>query len=136
MSLGVVRQTPAGREIQQACCHPRLFITPTMVRFRPLLRMLVRLFRGRQSLLLENLAASTTVALSVDILASLDPSDKLFWAIARRVWSASNSSSSRPKPSSAGIGWFFYVLALISRVRGRLEVRRRRRFGIDLPHGR
>jgi hypothetical protein len=51
--------------------------------------MLIRLFRGRQSLLLENLA------LRQQLIAlkrrrprpSPGPFDKLFWVIARRVWS-------------------------------------------------
>src|SRR5258708_7041743 len=52
--------------------------------------MLVRLFRRRRSLLLENLALrQQLVALKRRHLRpSLDLFDKLFWVIARRVWSA------------------------------------------------
>jgi putative transposase len=52
--------------------------------------MLVRLFRERRSLLLENLALrQQLVALKRrDPRPSLGPFDKLFWVIARRVWSA------------------------------------------------
>src|SRR6202023_3248830 len=51
--------------------------------------MLVRLFRGRQSLLLENLALrQQLVALKRrHPRPSLGLFDKLFWVIARRVWS-------------------------------------------------
>ncbi len=52
--------------------------------------MLDRLFRGRQSLLLENLALRQQL-LTLKRLhprPSLGPFDKLFWVIARRVWSA------------------------------------------------
>jgi hypothetical protein len=52
--------------------------------------MLVRLFRERRSLLLENLALrQQLVALKRrHPRPSLEPFDKLFWVIARRVWSA------------------------------------------------
>src|SRR5260370_10404490 len=52
--------------------------------------MLVRLFRGRRSLLIENLALrQQLVALKRrHPRPSLDLFDKLFWVIARRVWSA------------------------------------------------
>src|SRR5260370_4537554 len=52
--------------------------------------MLVRFFRGRRSLLLENLALrQQLVALKRrHSRPSLGLFDKLFWVIARRVWSA------------------------------------------------
>jgi hypothetical protein len=52
--------------------------------------MLVRLFRGRRSLLLENLALrQQLVALKRrHSRPSINPFDKLFWVITRRVWSA------------------------------------------------
>ena len=52
--------------------------------------MLVRLFRGRQSLLLENLALrQQLVALKPrHPRPSLGLFDQLFWVVARRVWSA------------------------------------------------
>src|SRR5437588_428680 len=52
--------------------------------------ILVRLFRERRSLLLENLVLrQQLVALKRrHPRPSLGPSDKLFWVIARRVWSA------------------------------------------------
>jgi hypothetical protein len=52
--------------------------------------MLVRVFRGRQSLLLENLALrQQLVALKRrHPRPSLGLFDKLFWVVARRVWSA------------------------------------------------
>jgi hypothetical protein len=51
--------------------------------------MMVRLFCGRRSLLLENLALrQQLVALRRrHPRPSIDPFDKLFWVIARRVWS-------------------------------------------------
>jgi hypothetical protein len=54
------------------------------------LGMLVRLFRGQQSLLLENLALrQQLVALKRrHPRPRLGPFDKLFWVVARRVWSA------------------------------------------------
>jgi hypothetical protein len=52
--------------------------------------MLICLFHGRQSLLLENLALrQQLVALKRrHPRASLGLFDKLFWVLARRVWSA------------------------------------------------
>jgi hypothetical protein len=52
--------------------------------------MLGRLFRGRRSLLLENLALRQQLALLKrrHPRPSLSLFDKLFWVVARRVWSA------------------------------------------------
>ena len=52
--------------------------------------MVVRLFRGRRSLLLENLALrqQLVVLKRRHPRPSLDPFDKFFWVFARRVWSA------------------------------------------------
>jgi hypothetical protein len=61
-----------------------------MVRFvRLCFGMLVRLFRGRQSLLLENLALRQQLVMLKrrHPRPSLGLLDKLFWVIARRVWS-------------------------------------------------
>jgi putative transposase len=61
-----------------------------MVRFvRLCFGMLVRLFRRRQSLLLENLALRQQLVMLKrrHPRPSLGLLDKLFWVIARRVWS-------------------------------------------------
>src|SRR5258708_36922119 len=64
--------------------------------------MLVRFFRGRRSLLLENLALrQQLVALKRrHSRPSLGLFDKLFWVIARRVWSAWEQS-----PPEGGLGF-------------------------------
>src|SRR5260370_19556858 len=62
-----------------------------MVRFvRLCFGMLVRVFRRRQSLLLENLALRQQLVMLKrrHPRPSLGLLDKLFWVIARRVWSA------------------------------------------------
>ena len=72
--------------------------------------MLARLFRGRRSLLLENLALrQQLVALKRrHSRPSINPFDKLFWVIDGSAPLGSPLSSSlRPKPSCAGIGLVF-----------------------------
>ena len=84
--------------------------------------MLVRLFRGRQSLLLENLALrQQLVALKRrHPRPSLDLFDKLFWVVARRVWSAWKQSLIIVTPETV-VRWhrtgFRMYWRLISRVR-------------------
>ena len=84
--------------------------------------MLDRLFRGRQSLLLENLALRQQL-LTLKRLhprPSLGPFDKLFWVIARRVWSAWKQSLIIVTPETV-VRWdrtgFRMYWRLISRVR-------------------
>jgi|SRR5580658_5015561 hypothetical protein len=88
-----------------------------MFRFASLLfGMLVRLFRGRQSLLLENLALrQQLVALKRrHPRPSLGLFDKLFWVVARRVLVGleAPSSSSRRNRRPLAPEWFSYVLAV------------------------
>ena len=84
--------------------------------------MLVRLFRGRQSLLLENLALrQQLVALKRrHPRPSLGLFDKLFWVVARRVWSAWKQSLIIVAPATV-VRWhrsgFRMYWRLISRVR-------------------
>ena len=84
--------------------------------------MLVRLFRGRQSLLLENLALrQQLVALKRrHPRPSLGLFDKLFWVVARRVWSAWKQSLIIVTPETV-VRWhrsgFRMYWRLISRVR-------------------
>jgi putative transposase len=84
--------------------------------------MLVRLFRGRQILLLENLALrQQLVALKRrHPRPSLDLFDKLFWVVARRVWSAWKQSPIIVTPETV-VRWhrtgFRMYWRLISRVR-------------------
>src|ERR1700721_2580433 len=84
--------------------------------------MLVRLFRGRQSLLLENLALrQQLVALERrHPRPSLNPFDKLLWMIARRVWSEWKHSLILVTPETV-VRWyrsgFRMYWRLISRVR-------------------
>src|SRR5271156_6475145 len=87
--------------------------------------MLVRLFRGRQSLLLENLALrQQLVALKHrHPRPSLGLFDKLFWVIARRVWSAWKESLIIVTPETV-VRWhrtgFRMYWRLISRVRAQV----------------
>jgi putative transposase len=84
--------------------------------------MLVRVFRGRQSLLLENLALrQQLVALKLrHPRPSLGLFDKLFWVVARRVWSAWKQSLIIVTPETV-VRWhrsgFRMYWRLISRVR-------------------
>ena len=84
--------------------------------------MLVRLFRGRQSLLLENLALrQQLVALKRrHPRPSLGLFEKLFWVVARRVWSAWKQSLIIVTPETV-VRWhrsgFRMYWRLISRVR-------------------
>ena len=84
--------------------------------------MLVRLFRERRSLLLENLALrQQVVALKRrHPRPRLGPFDKLFWVIARRVWSAWKQSLIIVTPETV-VRWhrtgFRMYWRLISRVR-------------------
>ena len=84
--------------------------------------MLVRVFRGRQSLLLENLALrQQLVALKRrHPRPSLGLFDKLFWVVARRVWSAWKQSLIIVTPETV-VRWhrsgFRMYWRLISRVR-------------------
>src|SRR5260370_39892331 len=84
--------------------------------------MLVRLFRGRQSLLLENLALrQPLVALKRrHPRPSFGPFDKLFWVVARRVWSSWKHSLIIVTPETV-VRWhragFLMYWRLISRVR-------------------
>jgi hypothetical protein len=83
---------------------------------------LVRLFRGRQSLLLENLALrQQLVALKRrHPRPSLGPFEKLFWVIARRVWSSWKHSLIIVTPETV-VRWhragFLVYWRLISRAR-------------------
>jgi putative transposase len=94
-----------------------------MVRFVGLcFGMLVRLFRGRRSLLLENLALrQQLVALKRrHPRPSLGPFEKIFWVIARRVWSSWKHSLIIVTPETV-VRWhragFCVYWRLISRVR-------------------
>jgi putative transposase len=84
--------------------------------------MAVRLFRGRRSLLLENLALrQQLVALKRrHPRPSIDPFDKLFWVIARRVWADWKHSLLIVTPETV-VRWhrtgFRMYWRLISRVR-------------------
>ena len=84
--------------------------------------ILVRLFRERRSLLLENLVLrQQLVALKRrHPRPSLGPSDKLFWVIARRVWSAWKQSLIIVTPETV-VRWhrggFRLYWKLISKVR-------------------
>ena len=84
--------------------------------------ILVRLFRERRSLLLENLVLrQQLVALKRrHPRPSLGPSDKLFWVIARRVWSAWKQSLVIVTPETV-VRWhrggFRLYWKLISKVR-------------------
>ena len=87
--------------------------------------MLVRLFRGRRSLLLENLALRQQLAVLKrrHPRPSLDLFDKLFWVIARRVWSAWKHSLIIVTPETI-VRWhragFCVYWRLISRVRSQV----------------
>lgn len=94
-----------------------------MVRFVKLcFGMLVRLFRGRQSLLLENLALRQQLVMLKrrHPRPSLGLFDKLFWVIARRVWSTWKNSLILVTPETV-VRWhrsgFRMYWRLISRVR-------------------
>jgi putative transposase len=84
--------------------------------------ILARLLRGRRSLLLENLALrQQLVALKRrHPRPSINPFDKLFWVIARRVWSAWKHSLIIVTPEAV-VRWhrtgFRMYWRLISRVR-------------------
>ena len=84
--------------------------------------VLVRLFRGRHSLLLENLALrqQLVVLKRRHPRPSLGPFDKLFWVITRRVWSAWKDSLILVTPETV-VRWhrtgFRMYWRLISRVR-------------------
>src|SRR5271170_6397976 len=84
--------------------------------------MLVRLFRGRQSLLLENLALRQQLVMLKrrHPRPSLGLLDKLFWVIARRVWSGWKQALLVVTPETV-IRWhragFRMYWRLISRVR-------------------
>ncbi len=84
--------------------------------------MLVRFFRGRQSLLLENLALRQQLVTLKrrNPRPSLGLFDKLFWVIARRVWSAWKQSLLIVTPETV-VRWhrtgFCMYWRLISRVR-------------------
>src|SRR5258708_36196249 len=91
--------------------------------------MLVRFFRGRRSLLLENLALrQQLVALKRrHSRPSLGLFDKLFWVIARRVWSAWKQSLIIVTPETVvrcDPTVFRMYLRLIARVRGQGQRRR------------
>src|SRR5258705_2018357 len=76
-----------------------------MLRFAGLcFGMLVRLFRGRRSLLIENLALrQQLVALKRrHPRPGLSLFDKLFWVIARRVWSSWKQSLIIVTPETVG----------------------------------
>jgi putative transposase len=95
-----------------------------MVRFvRLCFGMLVRLFRGRQSLLLENLALRQQLVMLKHRhpRPSLGLLDKLFWVIARRVWSGWKQALLLVSPETV-VRWhragFRMYWRLISRVRG------------------
>src|SRR5580692_12606568 len=105
--------------------------------------MLVRLFRGRRNLLLENLALrQQLVALKRrHPRPSLDLFDKLFWVIARRVWSAWKQSLIIVTPRNhrpLAPGWFLCVLAadFQSPEAGRKKTDTEGGSGIDLSDGR
>ena len=91
--------------------------------------MVVRLFCGRRSLLLENLALrQQLVALKRrHPRPSLDILDKLFWVIARRFWSAWKQSLLIVTPETI-VRWhrtgFCMYWRLISRVRAQVGRRR------------
>ena len=94
-----------------------------MVRFVGLcFGMLVRLFRGRQSLLLENLALRQQLVMLKrrHPRPSLGLLDKLFWVIARRVWSGRKQALLVVTPETV-VRWhragFRMYWRLISRVR-------------------
>src|SRR5271168_62128 len=84
--------------------------------------MLVRLFRGRQSLLLENLALRQQLVMLKrrHPRPSLGLLDKLFWVIARRVWSGWKQALLVVTPETV-VRWhrsgFRMYWRLISRVR-------------------
>src|SRR5258708_18294468 len=83
--------------------------------------MLVRLFRERRSLLLENLALRQQLVTLKhrNPRPSLGLFDKLFWVIARRVWSAWKQSILIVTPETV-VRWhrtgFFMDWRVISRV--------------------
>src|ERR1700756_113659 len=85
--------------------------------------MLVRFFRGRRSLLLENLALRQQLVSLKRRHArpSFNPFDKLFWVIARRVWSAWKHSLIIVTPETV-VRWhrggFRLYWKLFSKVRG------------------
>ncbi len=91
--------------------------------------MLVRLFRGRHSLLLENLALrqQLVVLKRRHPRPSLGLFDKLFWVITRRVWSAWKDSLILVTPETV-VRWhrtgFRMYWRLISRVRKQVGRRR------------
>jgi putative transposase len=94
-----------------------------MVRFvRLCFGMLVRLFRRRQSLLLENLALRQQLVMLKrrHPRPSLGLLDKLFWVIARRVWSGWKQALLVVTPETV-VRWhragFRMYWRLISRVR-------------------
>jgi len=105
--------------------------------------MLARLFGGRRSLLLENLALrQQLVALKRrHARPSINPFDKLFWVIARRAWSAwkalSHHRYARNRRALAP-DWFSYVLAthFQSQEAGWKKTDIEGGSGIDLPDGR
>jgi|SRR5580692_4496268 hypothetical protein len=100
-----------------------------------------RLFRGRRSLFLENLALrQQLVALKRrHPRPSLDLFDKLFWVIARRVWSAWKQSLILVTPETVVL-WHrtSYVLAadFQSPEAGWKETDAEGGPGIDLPYAR
>jgi hypothetical protein len=103
--------------------------------------MVVRLFRGRRSLLLENLALrQQLVALKRrHPRPSIDPFDKLFWVIARRAWSDwKHSLLIARNRSPLAPNWFSNVLAahLQSPEAGRKKTGPEGGPGIDLSDGR
>ena len=75
---------------------------------------LIRLFRSRGSLVLENLTLRQQLAVLKrrHPRPSLGLFDKLFWVIARRVWSAWKESLHRYARNSRPLApdWFSYVL--------------------------
>src|SRR5258708_36890036 len=99
--------------------------------------MLVRFFRGRRSLLLENLALrQQLVALKRrHSRPSLGLFDKLFWVIARRVWSAWKQSLIIVTPETV-VPWhrpvFRIYWRLISRGPGEVEKGRNPQEGREL----
>src|SRR5260370_24913362 len=92
--------------------------------------MLVRLFRGRRSLLIENLALrQQLVALKRrHPRPGLSLFDKLFWVIARRGWSSWKQSLIIVTPET-GVRWhragFLMYWRLISKGRRQVGVRTR-----------
>src|SRR5260370_34969314 len=96
-----------------------------------------RFFRSRKSLLLENLALrqQLTVLKRRHPRSKLSPLDKLFWALARKFWSACKQSLLVVTPETA-VRWprsgFRLHCALISRVTKQLGRRRLSKQSRDL----